>query len=92
MISEGTIKKLEEPQSKISYILGARLRNQNEVKWGMLSRGGRYKQVYPAGGSSKSPSPLKVKEEEVKDIARAAGSHRVLGAKISEGSEITGGQ
>ena len=53
MISQDTIMELESRQWP--YILGARMRNQKEVRDEVLSRGGRY-QVVPAA------SPLKVKE------------------------------
>lgn len=62
MISADTIKQLEEPDRNIPYILGARMRRVNEIKRDVLSRGGRYKEVYPEGTKSKGPAPLKVKE------------------------------
>ena len=60
MISAVIIKELESRQ--ISYILGTRMRKVNTIKYDVLSRGGRYKEVYPEGLSSKDPAPLKVKE------------------------------
>ena len=60
MISAENLKKLQ--QRKIPYILGTRMRKVNEVKRDVLSRPGRYREVYPEGKSSKDPSPLKVKE------------------------------
>ena len=60
MISADTIEELET--RNISYILGARLRRVKEIKSDVLSRGGRYSEVYPEGLTSKDPSPLKVKE------------------------------
>ena len=65
MISADTLKKLEDPQRNISYIFGARMRKVNEVKRDVLSRQGRYRQVYPEGKTSKDPAPLKVKEVSV---------------------------
>lgn len=65
MISAETMGELEE--RKIPYILGARMRKVNEVKFDVLSRAGRYRKVYPEGRSSKDPSPLKVKEAFVND-------------------------
>jgi hypothetical protein len=62
MISADTLKQLEDPQRNISYILGTRMRKVNEVKCNVLSRQGRYKEVYPEGRSSKDPASLKVKE------------------------------
>jgi transposase len=60
MISAETIKELEE--RNISYILGTRMRLVKEIKLDVLSRGGRYKKVYPEGVTSKDPAPLKVKQ------------------------------
>ncbi len=60
MISAATISELESRE--IPYILGTRMRRVNAVKYDVLSRGGRYKQVYPEGLTSKDPAPLKVKE------------------------------
>jgi len=60
MISQETMAYLEKEH--IPYILGARMRQIKEVKEGVLSRAGRYREVYPEGVSSKDPSPLKVKE------------------------------
>jgi len=60
MISEATMAWLEK--EKIRYILGARMRRVREINEDVLSRAGRYREVYPEGGSPKEPSPLKVKE------------------------------
>ncbi|MEA2014778.1 MAG: IS1634 family transposase [Thermodesulfobacteriota bacterium] len=60
MISNNTMAKLEE--NTIPYILGARMRKVTEIKREVLSRAGRYREVYPEGTLSKDPSPLKVKE------------------------------
>ncbi len=62
MISKATLQKLEDPESNLSYILGARMRKENEIKRDVLSRPGRYQEVYPVGLSKKDPSPLQVKE------------------------------
>lgn len=59
MISAETIKELEG--RSIGYILGTRMRRVKEIKLDVLSRGGRYKKVYPEGVTSKDPAPLKVK-------------------------------
>ncbi len=67
MISADTMKKLEDPDRDIAYILGARLRKVNEIKRDVLSRPGRYKEVYAEGKRSKDPAPLKVKEVWVND-------------------------
>ena len=55
-----TINELESRQ--IPYILGTRMRRVNAIKYDVLSCGGRYKEVYPEGLTSKDPAPLKVKE------------------------------
>ena len=60
MISKDMVKVLEK--ENISYILGTRMRRVNEIKADVLSRGGRYTEVYPEGTTSKDPSPLKVKQ------------------------------
>jgi len=60
MISNETIVELEE--QKIPYILGVRMRRVKEVKAEVLSRPGRYTEVYPEGVDAKDPSPLKVKQ------------------------------
>jgi transposase len=62
MISAETLKKLEDPQRAIPYILGARMRKVTEIKRDVLSRQGAYKEVHPEGKTSKDPAPLKVKE------------------------------
>jgi len=65
MISEKTMSYLEKEH--IPYILGARMRKVKEIKEEVLSRAGRYREVYPEGISSKDPSPLKVKEVMIDD-------------------------
>lgn len=65
MISQETIQELR--QRNIRYILGARLRSTKEVTQRVLSRGGRYREVYGSRATSKDPAPLKVKEVWVDD-------------------------
>mgnify|MGYP000720783744 CR=1 FL=1 len=65
MISKETIQALEHPKRQWKYILGVRMRKQKEVKGEVLSRGGRYQEVYPKSRIPKAPSPLKVKEVRV---------------------------
>ena len=62
MISADTIAVLEEPDSNIAYVLGARMRLVKEIRGEVLSRAGRYREVHPEGTHSKAPSPLAVKE------------------------------
>jgi hypothetical protein len=61
MISRETIEALERDERGWRYILGARMRSQNEVKDEVLSRAGRYRVVHPRRVQSDDPSPLKVK-------------------------------
>ena len=63
MIKSATLKKLDE--QGISYILGARMRSQNEVRHDVLSRAGRYKKVHRDASEGKAPSPLEVKDVRV---------------------------
>jgi len=60
MISDGTIEELDT--RNIAYILGTRMRRVKEIKFDVVSCGGRYREVYPEGVASKDPAPLKVKE------------------------------
>jgi hypothetical protein len=62
MISKETVEALEEEERGWSYILGARMRSQNEVKDEVLARPGRYRVVHPPRLKSGDPSPLKVKQ------------------------------
>jgi transposase len=62
LISRETIAALEQDKRGWLYILGARMRSQNEVKDEVLSRAGRYRVVHPPRVKSDDPSPLKVKE------------------------------
>jgi Transposase DDE domain len=62
MISQETIAALEQDERGWQYILGARMRSQNEVKDEVLSRAGRYRVVHPPRVKGDDPSPLKVKE------------------------------
>ena len=58
MISQETIAALEQDERGWQYILGARMRSQNEVKDEVLSRAGRYRVVHPPRVKSDDPSPL----------------------------------
>jgi len=61
MISKDTLTRLERLDG-ITYILGARMRQNKEVNEDVLGRGGRYQEVHPQSSDPKAPSPLKVKE------------------------------
>jgi Transposase DDE domain len=65
MISKETIEELEKQERSWQYILGARMRSQNEVKDEVLARAGRYRVVHGERQTSDAPSPLKVKEVRV---------------------------
>ena len=65
MISAKTLRELDRRQW--FYILGARMRSVAEVRDEVLSRAGRYEEVYPKGPSKKDPSPLKVKQVMIWD-------------------------
>ena len=62
MVSADTIAVLESEDYGIPYILGARMRRVKEVSQTVLSRPGRYHDVFPATTQTKGPSPLAVKE------------------------------
>ena len=62
MISQETIEALEHEDRGWQYILGARMRSQNEVKDEVIGRAGRSRVVHPKRAESKAPSPLDVKE------------------------------
>ena len=65
MISQDTIKDLEE--QGWPYILGARMRKQNEVREQVLEDNRRFRVVYGPRQESTDPAPLKVKEVWVED-------------------------
>ena len=60
MISANTLDKLDEDQ--MPYILGARMRRVKQISTEILTRSGRYKEVYPESADRRKPAPLKVKE------------------------------
>ncbi len=62
MISRKTLDILNDPDNKIRYILGERMRNVKEVGEKVLNAPGDYVEVYPEGNSARDPSALKVKE------------------------------
>jgi hypothetical protein len=68
MISDETLKVLEDPKEPIPYILGVRMRRSRDVRLDVLSTGGRYQEVYPEPSLSHEPAPLKVKEVRFKGI------------------------
>ncbi len=60
MISAKTLDKLNEDQ--MPYILGTRMRRVKKINTEILTRAGRYSQVYPESSDRRKPAPLKVKE------------------------------
>ena len=60
MIGAATLKDLEG--NGIAYILGARMRKVKEIRNDVLTRAGRYREVYPESADRSKPAPLKVKE------------------------------
>ena len=60
MISADTLDKLDEVQ--MPYILGTRMRRVKKINTEVLSRAGRYIEVYPESADRRKPAPLKVKE------------------------------
>ena len=107
MISKETIEDLEKEERGWKYILGARMRAQNEVKEDVLARAGRYRVVHPERQTSDDPSPLKVKEVRVEgrryvvclneDEARKDAADREaivasLRQKLEARREVAGGQ
>jgi hypothetical protein len=67
MISRETITKLQDAHRDTRFILGARLRSVKEISEEVLSRAGRYQEVFGPRKTSKDPAPLKVKEVRVED-------------------------
>ncbi len=60
MISANTLEKLDEDETP--YILGTRMRKIKRINTAILTRAGRYREVYPESSDRRKPAPLKVKE------------------------------
>ena len=67
MISAEVMERLKESHRNTRFILGARMRAVAEVRDEVLSRGGRYQEVYGERKDRNDPAPLKVKEVVVED-------------------------
>ena len=65
MISNETMKTLDDPETGLPYILGVRMRKVREVREEVLADTQEFREVRPEGRSSKDPSPLQVKEVTV---------------------------
>jgi DDE family transposase len=63
LISREVVDDLE--QQGWPYILGARMRRNNEVREQVLADRGRFRVVHPRSPDPKDPAPLKVKEVKV---------------------------
>ncbi|MHC1745044.1 MAG: IS1634 family transposase [Syntrophobacteraceae bacterium] len=62
MISEQTLKALDDPETGFPYILGVRMRIVKAVRDEVLADTQEFQIVTPEGKTSKDPSPLQVKE------------------------------
>ena len=60
MISANTLAKLDADETP--YILGTRMRKVKRINTEILTRAGRYSEVYPESSDRRKPAPLKVKE------------------------------
>ncbi len=60
MISARTLEKLDEDETP--YILGTRMRRVKRINTKILTRAGRYSDVFPESADRRKPAPLKVKE------------------------------
>lgn len=60
MISTATVEKLDE--DRIPYILGTRMRRVKRINTEILTRAGRFTEVYPESSDRRKPAPLKVKQ------------------------------
>jgi len=60
MISSATLA--EKERENTPYILGVRMRRVTKIRDEVLSRPGRFTEVFPEGVSGNDPSPLKVKQ------------------------------
>ncbi len=60
MISANTLAKLDADETP--YILGTRMRKVKRIHTEILTRAGRYREVYPESSDRRKPAPLKVKE------------------------------
>ena len=65
MISDETIAQLERAQPPVRYILGVRMRRQNEVSEAILRHQGAWEEIQPARTRAKDPQPLKLKDLEI---------------------------
>lgn len=65
MISDETITQLESAQPPVRYILGVRMRRQNEVSEAILRHQGAWEEIHPTRTRAKDPQPLKLKDLEI---------------------------
>jgi hypothetical protein len=62
MIAKDTVEALDALEEPVTYILGARMRSQKEVRDEVLGRGGRYQEIVSPRRKAKDRAPLEVKE------------------------------
>ncbi|TWI77509.1 IS4 family transposase, partial [Desulfobotulus alkaliphilus] len=67
MVSSQTIEEMENRDSPINYILGARMRQVKEIRDIVMADKGEFTEVLREKIKSKNPAPLEVKEVMVED-------------------------
>jgi transposase len=67
MVSNQTIEEMENRDSPVNYILGARMRQVKEVRDIVMADKGEFTEVLREKIKSKNPAPLEVKEVMVED-------------------------
>lgn len=67
MVSNQTIEEMENRDSPVNYILGARMRQVKEVRDIVMADKGEFTEVLREKIKSKNPAPLEVKEVIVED-------------------------
>lgn len=67
MVSNQTIEEMENRDSPVNYILGARMRQVKEVRDIVMADKGEFTEVLLEKIKSKNPAPLEVKEVMVED-------------------------
>jgi hypothetical protein len=65
MVSDASIAEMEAYDPPVSYILGARMRRQKEVRDTVLRSRSAWLELQPERKNAKDPSPLKIREVHV---------------------------
>ena len=68
MISKETIAQLQKSVRDVRYILGGRMPLVREIREGVLSDTKPYESVYGPRQKSKDPSPLEVKDLQIRAV------------------------